>query len=416
MVSRPDAPLTVLLVEDEPTQRAIIVAQLRALGHVAVAVASGEEALGAARRARPDVILLDIELPGIDGYAVCQLLKTDAELSAIPVAFLSVHGTVDDRLTGLSVGADDFLVKPVDRRELSLRLTHLQGLRPRSDIPDAGGILAYELFRRDAGDLLEHGRCALALICTPVDQTDEAAAFTRDEIRRRDLCARLDLSHVVVLLPDLGRAAARDRIGAIVESCRARGAGGVHAGVAASRRGGARTLDQLLEEAGEALAIARAEDVAAAVRPDEPREAVTDAIPESLVLVADDDPNVVRIVDGHLASAGYRRILAFDGKHALELIEAHHPDVAVLDLMMPRLTGFDVLAGVRDLGDQRPRVIALSARGHEDSVTRAFGLGVDDFMLKPFDPQELMIRIRRLVNGSARMPRLVAPGDVETRA
>ena len=72
--------------------------------------------------------------------------------------------------------------------------------------------------------------------------------------------------------------------------------------------------------------------------------------------------------------------------------------------MMPRVTGFDVLAGLRDMGDQRPRVIVLSARGREDAVMRAFSLGADDFMLKPFNLQELMARIARLVIGSPLPP------------
>lgn len=122
---RVTAPMTVLLVEDEPVQRAIMSAQLRALGHTAVAVASGEAALETVRNARPDVILLDIELPGMTGYAVCHALKADPLLAAIPVAFLSARGSVIDRVTGLSMGADEFLTKPLDPRELELRLMHL---------------------------------------------------------------------------------------------------------------------------------------------------------------------------------------------------------------------------------------------------------------------------------------------------
>ncbi len=412
---RAATPMTVLLVEDEPVQRAILLAQLRALGHVAVAVATGEEAVEAARKERPDAILLDVELPGIDGYAVCQLLKADPYLAAIPVAFLSAHGTVDDRLTGLSVGADDFMTKPIERRELALRLMHLERLRHNAGAAE-GGVLTYEMFRRDASDLLRRDRSVLALIRTPAHQTFDVAVSVCDELRRRDLCGRYDRNHVVVLLPDLGRAAARDRIAAIVESCRARGAEGVYAGLAAAEAGDARTLEQLLEEADEALAIARYENVAAAVCPDEPRDAAPGAVTEPLVLVADDDPDVVRIVDAHLATAGYRRILAFDGSEALQQIRATLPDIVVLDLMMPRLTGFDVLAGLRDMGDRRPRIIVLSARGREDSVMRAFSLGVDDFMLKPFNPQELLARIARLLRGSGQPPRRSsATTAVETR-
>jgi DNA-binding response OmpR family regulator len=389
--------MTVLLVDDEPVQRAVISAQLRKAGHFPVAVACGEEVLAAARKARPDVILLDVELPGISGYAVCRMLKADPALAGIPVAFLSAHGTVDARLTGLSFGADDFLTKPIDPRELALRLQLLSNRRQKADGPAARGVLTYEEFCAEASQELRRERSSLALIRTPADRASDVAASTRDEIRRRDLCGQYDRSHVVVLLPDTGGAAARSRIASIVEKCQADGLSGVFAGIAASPAAGARTLEQLLEEADEALAVARYEGLAAALRPDEPRgDAPAQGI-APLVLVGDDDPDVVRIVDAHLASGGYRRVLTFDGSRTLEEVRAQRPDVLVLDLMMPRMTGFDVLAGLRDMGESRPRVIVLSARGREEDVMRAFGLGADDFMVKPFNPQELLARIARLL-------------------
>jgi DNA-binding response OmpR family regulator len=249
-------PMTVLLVEDEPVQRAIIAAQLRNLGHKPVAVASGEEVVEAARKVRPDAILLDIELPGIDGYAACRLLKADPVLARIPVAFLTAHGTVVDRLTGLSLGADDFLTKPLDPRQLAMRLLLLLNTRGRAEGGVAGGVFTYEMFQRAASDVLRRSPCALALIGTPPDQAGDVAALTRVELRRRDLCGYYDRSHVVVLMPDLGVAGARNRIAVVVESCGANGIPGVYTGIAASDAPGARTLARLMKEADEALASA----------------------------------------------------------------------------------------------------------------------------------------------------------------
>jgi two-component system, cell cycle response regulator len=391
------ASMTVLLVEDEPFQRALICAQLRKAGHLPVEVSTGEEVLPAARQTSPDIILLDVGLPGIDGYAVCRMLKADAALADIPVAFLSANSHIDDRLAGLSFGADDFLTKPIDPRELALRLERLKKRAAPTEDRGARGVLSYEAFAVEAARELRRERCSLALIRTPADRVPDVAACTRDEIRRRDLIGQYDRSHVVVLLPDTGAAAARERIAAIVETCRVNGIAGVHAGVAASAASSGRTLDQLLEEADEALAIARYEGLTAALRPATPRGDVQAETVSPLVIVGDDDPDVVRIVDAHLASGGYRRVLTFDGVRALEEVRAQRPDVLLLDLMMPRMTGFDVLAGLREMGDSRPRVIVLSARGREDDVIRAFSLGADDFVAKPFNPQELLARIARLV-------------------
>jgi DNA-binding response OmpR family regulator len=389
-------PMTILLIEDEPVQRAILTAQLRQAGHRPVSLASGEHAIQSARLARPDVILLDVEMPGVDGHEVCRMLKADAALATIPIAFLSAHSDADDRLAGLSFGADDFLTKPVDPRELALRLQLLSKRRASAEDRTTPQVLAYEDFCPAAiKQLAAHG-AALGLIRMAPERLADAAILLRDEVRHRDLCGRYDSSHLVVLLPQVGAGAARDRLTSVVEKCRAHDMAGVFAGVAASPCAGGRSLEDLLEEADEALAAARDEDVPAALRPETPSAVKTEAL-APLVVVGDDDPDVVRILDAHLAASGFRRVLAFDGARALQEVRAHQPIVLVLDLMMPRMSGFDVLTGLKELGDARPRVIVLSARGREDDVIRAFSLGADDFMTKPFNPQELVARIARLV-------------------
>jgi DNA-binding response OmpR family regulator len=78
-------------------------------------------------------------------------------------------------------------------------------------------------------------------------------------------------------------------------------------------------------------------------------------------------------------------------------VQANTTDVLILDLMMPRLSGFDVLAQLRDHAGPRPRIIVLSGRGREQDVMRAFDLGADDYMTKPFNPRELVARIARLL-------------------
>ena len=98
-----------------------------------------------------------------------------------------------------------------------------------------------------------------------------------------------------------------------------------------------------------------------------------------------------------MRAAGSATFLAFDGAAALAVTESKRPDVLVLDLMMPKMTGFDVLAKLSGLGGPRPRTVVLSGRGREDDVTRAFNLGADDYMTKPFSPPELVARLSRLL-------------------
>jgi len=115
-------PLTILVVEDDPDQSGAVATLLAGAGHRTVPVSSGNRAVEAAREAAPDVILLDVELPGLDGYSVCRLLKADPALAAVPVIFMTTRARLDDRLAGLALGAGEYLTKPVDAQELLLRV------------------------------------------------------------------------------------------------------------------------------------------------------------------------------------------------------------------------------------------------------------------------------------------------------
>jgi len=98
-----------------------------------------------------------------------------------------------------------------------------------------------------------------------------------------------------------------------------------------------------------------------------------------------------------LKAAGLQTLVAFDGQQALHQVETSAPAVVVLELMLPKRSGFDVLARLRDLPEPRPRVVVVSSRSREEDVMRAFELGADDYLTKPFNPQELLARLARLL-------------------
>lgn len=189
--------------------------------------------------------------------------------------------------------------------------------------------------------------------------------------------------------------AARDRLADLVQRLRAEGINGVHAGVAGSPAPNAASLESLVAEADEALAEARHRGEAAAVKSDRPRRIVTAS--HLTVLIADDDPEITRVVDAQMRAAGYHTIAAFDGEQAMQAAASRAPDVVVLDLTMPKLSGFDVLGRLHQFTGARPSIVVLSARGQEDDVRRAFELGADDYITKPFDAQELLARVTRVL-------------------
>jgi phosphate regulon transcriptional regulator PhoB len=129
----------VLVVEDEPDIRHLIVHHLERDGYRCRGVASGADALAAVRAAAPDLIVLDVMLPGMDGLEVCRRLRADRTAATVPIIMLTAKADEVDRVVGLELGADDYIAKPFSPKELVarvravLRRAHpVEGARPLS--------------------------------------------------------------------------------------------------------------------------------------------------------------------------------------------------------------------------------------------------------------------------------------------
>ncbi len=112
----------ILIIEDEPEIRELLRYNLRKAGYTTLEAGSGEEGLRVARAERPAVILLDIMLPGMDGMDACRAIKADANLRKTPVLMLTAKGEEADVVSGLEVGADDYITKPFSPRVVMARI------------------------------------------------------------------------------------------------------------------------------------------------------------------------------------------------------------------------------------------------------------------------------------------------------
>ncbi len=128
----------VLIIDDQPGSLEAMAEALKPLGYEVWQALDGESGLASARARQPDVILLDVMMPGMDGYEVCRRLKADDETKLVPVVFLTGLDSREARLTGLETGAADFLNKPFDLVELEVRVRNLVGFRRATqDLDDA---------------------------------------------------------------------------------------------------------------------------------------------------------------------------------------------------------------------------------------------------------------------------------------
>ena len=125
----------ILVVDDEAVLAETIAYNLEQAGYHVITAADGNSALDAARSERPDLIVLDIMLPGMDGLEVCRQLRRENKTATTPILMLTARGDEIDKVVGLEVGADDYVTKPFGRREL---LARVRALIRRSDYAPAG--------------------------------------------------------------------------------------------------------------------------------------------------------------------------------------------------------------------------------------------------------------------------------------
>jgi serine phosphatase RsbU (regulator of sigma subunit) len=209
-------PSTILIVDDNPVNLQLLVRTLDGSGHRILAARSAAAALEIARQAHPDIVLLDVMMPDMNGFEVCTRLKADAATQDIAVIFLSALGDVDDKVSGLTLGAVDYITKPIQPEEVQVRVSnHLmrrylerelrrsrdrldrelakaarlqQQLLPR-ELPSAQGIEFGRMYRtsRHAGgdyyDVLDLGEGRLAVVVADVSGHGASAAIVMAMIR-----------------------------------------------------------------------------------------------------------------------------------------------------------------------------------------------------------------------------------------
>jgi DNA-binding response OmpR family regulator len=115
------------------------------------------------------------------------------------------------------------------------------------------------------------------------------------------------------------------------------------------------------------------------------------------ILLAEDNSILSLLLKFKLEKEGYKLYIANNGKEAIEIIEEHKPDFILTDIMMPFISGLELISHVRNKLELTTPIIVFSSAGQEEMVLKAFNLGATDFMSKPFSPNELSIRIKRLL-------------------
>ena len=136
--------------------------------------------------------------------------------------------------------------------------------------------------------------------------------------------------------------------------------------------------------------------------------------PCTSILVVEDDANILNLLSAYLESAGYDVATAIDGADGLSKALERRFDICILDVMLPTKAGIDVASEMRGSGCDTP-ILFLTALGNEADILRGFGVGADDYMVKPFSPRELLVRIEAILRRALMTPPTDAPMVIDKR-
>jgi class 3 adenylate cyclase/AmiR/NasT family two-component response regulator len=168
-------PPRILIADDNPTNVDILRARLAAHGYDIVTAGDGEAALAAARAGEPDVILLDVMMPKLDGFEVCRRLKADSDLPFMPIILVTARAESKDVITGLEAGADEYLTKPVDQGALVARVKSMLRIKALHDTVQAQAVR----LEAQAVELREWNRTLEQRVADQVAELDRMARMRR---------------------------------------------------------------------------------------------------------------------------------------------------------------------------------------------------------------------------------------------
>lgn len=172
-------PKKILAVDDESDVTALLAYHLRAKGYLVETLNNPRGSIGLARSFLPDLVILDVMMPDLNGLQICRMLRADPKLRAVPVIFLTARAEESDRIQGLETGADDYICKPFSTKELILRVQTI--LRRAADAPPAA-----EAKRLQVGQIVvDTERHEAAVAGQPVDLTATEFKLLRLLMERR---------------------------------------------------------------------------------------------------------------------------------------------------------------------------------------------------------------------------------------
>jgi diguanylate cyclase (GGDEF)-like protein len=434
----------VLIMDDSALSARVHAAILRSAGIEVATVTDPQALLYALTEHNPDLVLMDIYLPGCTGQELAAVIRQQAAYHSMPIVFLSGETDRERQLAALGQGGDDFLTKPVRPAHLiaavSNRLERARAIRGQMDRDSLTGLLTHAALKESLAREMARARrysSELSVVMLDVDLFKRVndthghaagdrvltslARLLRQQLRSSDVVGRYGGEEFIVVLPETDSAGAFT----VIDRIRAQFASVQHMGAAnrpfsVTFSAGVATMapyaapEDVLGQADAALygakqrgrnCVLRADvlhgpQMAPAALAQVPAPALLfsgkqGAVREPIqALIVDDDADIRALLQHWLQGWGWNVVAVATGAEANTLLDQTTPDLVLLDALMPGLGGLDLLNLIRarkgDVG-----VVMVTAFSSEQLMLSALRQGADDYVRKPLDPTELRMALER---------------------
>jgi DNA-binding response OmpR family regulator/signal transduction histidine kinase len=403
----------VLVVDDRQVAAQGLAMHLHTFGYQPVVVTKPNEVIEVCGKEKPDLAIIDIRMGEVSGYEVVQQLRADARFTRMPVIMVSGMGSPSDRLRTNEVGAQEFIPKPFAVEDVMSRLAfHLKRAGSEKSMGGQGqkilvvddvevnvealatqlehrgfvalralnGMKALELARAEkpqvvVSDVMMPGMTGYDL-CRELQKDPEAGSppvilLTAQGGSLQDKLLGFDAGAVDYVVKPFEPEELMARVGKLISRGPAPGAS--HTGIT-------RVVEPIYETAAETSAGLNIRGAG------------------ELVMCVDDNPINLEVLKTNLEAVNYRTLLAKDGMDALEKLEKHAPELILLDVMMPRMTGYQFIERMR----QNPKfkdipVVIVSAKDRPEDSLSGFKHGVVDYVTKPFNPSLVAAKVAAII-------------------
>jgi DNA-binding response OmpR family regulator len=390
--------MRLLVVDDAPDIATLLMLAFHVDGYAVDTAASGEQALELAAVHEYDVAILDLGLPDMDGLEVCRRLRAD--LPKLLIIILTARAEIEQRVTGLDAGADDYLTKPFDYAELCARVRALlrRDLRSREPLLQCG-----ELTLDPAAHTAMQGQRRLALTRKEFGILEYLLRRRGEIVRQEDLLEHVWNAeanpftntvrvHVNALRRKLGDTAAMPRyIQTVV---------GVGYRLDDFARGRP-NLTETLSPTEYASSTTALEQRRKAMSPRTWADQLADA---PRLLIVDDAPDINQLLVMFFHQAGYNTLAAYDGRAALDLFRRASPNLIILDLGLPDIDGLEVCRQIRQ--ESAVPILMLTKRGALEDRVQGYAAGADAYLVKPFLAEEVQAVVQALLRRNGGAPRM----------